>query len=307
MKTLLAFFLSAVSVLWRDPGEVARIDFMKAAGNAPAPIAPFQFLEEDIGGTSAKVLVRDANGQVWRIKGGPEARAEAFVTRLVSAMGYFAETTVFMAKGRVHGVPNSLGRASYFVNRDGSFAWASLEHRDSYAKFLPELTWRWQDNPFAGSHELNGLKILIMLVSNWDNKDARDIYRGSNTGVLEIKRERVYFVTDWGQSLGAWGGLWGRSNWNCADYEKQTPSFILRVSGHRVVFGYQGQHSADFWRDIKVSDVKWLMARLGAVTDAQIHAALLASGATPAEEACFSRAVRKRIERLREVARTALP
>jgi hypothetical protein len=307
VKTLLALFLSAGAILWRDPGDVARIDFMKPAGSAPAPVAPFQFIEEDAAGTSAKVLVRDANGKVWRIKGGPEARAEAFVTRLVSALGYFAETTVFMANGRIQAVPNSLGRASYFVNRDGSFTWASLEYRDSHARFLPKLVWRWQDNPFAGSHELNGLKILMMLVSNWDNKDARDNHRGSNTGVLDVNGEHVYFVTDWGQSLGAWGGLWGRSNWNCADYEKQTPSLVVRVAGDRVVFGYHGQHSADFWRDIKVSDVQWLMTRLGAVTDAQIRSGFLASGATPEEEACFSRALRKRIERLREVARTAVP
>jgi hypothetical protein len=43
------------------------------------------------------------------------------------------------------------------------------------------------------------------------------------------------------------------------------------------------------------------MNRLGAITDAQIRTGLLASGATPAEEDCFCRELRKRIERLREV------
>ena len=305
MKPLLALLFSTTAVLWRDPGPVASIDFVRPAGGVHAPALPLQFLKEDTDGTSAKVLVRDSKGETWRIKGGPEARAEAFATRLVSALGYFGEPTVFQANGRIDGINRALGRASYFVNQDGSFTWAALEYRDSKAKFLPEVLWRWDDNPFVGTPELNGLKILVMLVSNWDNKDARDIRRGSNTAVLEINGRRVYFVTDWGQSFGAWGSVWGRSNWNCRDYAKQTRSFVRRVAGDRVIFGYQGQHS-DFWRDIRLSDVRWLMTRLGSITDAQIRNGLLASGATPAEEECFCRELRKRIERLRSIS-SALP
>jgi hypothetical protein len=44
------------------------------------------------------------------------------------------------------------------------------------------------------------------------------------------------------------------------------------------------------------------MKHLGGITDAQIRTGLLASGATAAEQDCFSREMRKRIERLREVA-----
>lgn len=307
MTPILALLLTtAPAVLWRDPGPVASIDFMRPAGGVHRPAEPLEFIKEDTDGTSAKVLVRDAKGIVWRIKGGPEARAEAFLTRFVSALGYFAEPTVFMAKGRMEGVNRALGRASYFVNQDGSFTWASLEYRDPNARFLPDVLWRWNDNPFVGTPELNGLKILIMLVSNWDNKDGRDVSRGSNTAVLDVNGQRVYFVTDWGQALGAWGGLWGRSNWNCSDFRKQTSSFVRRVSGDRVIFGYHGQHSADFWRDIRVSDVRWLMTHLGSITDAQIRAGLLASGATATEEDCFCRELRNRIERLRAIA-SAVP
>ena len=305
MKPLLALLLSTSSVLWNDPGAVSNVDFLRPAGNGPDPAPPFQLLKEDFDGTSAKVLVKDANGVTWRMKGGPEARAEAFITRFISALGYFGEPTTFIANGKIEGLKHPLGRASYFVDGDGAFTWASFEYRDPDAKFLPQVQWRWDDNPFVGTHELNGLKILMMLFSNWDNKDRRDIRRGSNTGVLEINGKRVYFITDWGQSLGAWGALFGRTNWNCADYSRQTPGFIRKVNADRVVFGFHGQHS-DFWRDVNVRDVQWLLKYLGAITDAQIRTGLLASGATPAEQDCFGREIRKRIDRLREVA-SAVP
>jgi hypothetical protein len=234
------------------------------------------------------------------VKGGPEARAEAFVTRLVAALGYFAEPTVFVARGRIEGV-RELRRAAGFIEPDGTFTWAGFERREPDAKFRPELVWRWSDNPFIGKHELNGLKLLMMLVSNWDNKDGKD-RRGANTGVLEFAGRRVYFVTDWGQSLGAWGRYFGRSNWNCADFTRQTGQFIRKLPDGRLLFGYAGQHTGGFRSGITDADAAWLMRYLGQVTDAQIRLGLLKAGATAGEQECFASALRERIEQLRRVA-----
>ena len=51
----------------------------------------------------------------------------------------------------------------------------------------------------------------MMLLSNWDNKDVRDVARGSNTAIFEHRigkrrREARYLIIDWGAALGAWGG-----------------------------------------------------------------------------------------------------
>jgi hypothetical protein len=294
--------------LWSDPGRVETIDFTYGAGGpALAPQPPFQFLREDMTGTSPKVIARDAGGVEWRIKGGLEVRAEAFVTRFVAALGYFAETTYFVANGTIQGV-GALSRAAGFVQRDGKFTYASFERRSPKTRFLDER-WTWLDSPFAGTPQLNGLKILVMLVSNWDNKDGRDHYRGSNTSVMACGEggatQRVYFVNDWGQTLGRWGygGVFSRhSVWKCADFAAQTSSFITGVSGKYVRFGYHGQHTDDFKNRLTVEDVKWLMQYLGRITDAQIRAGLLASGATADEEECFTRSLRERIEQLRNVA-----
>ena len=294
------------TLLWSDPGRIETIDFTHAFGGpALAPAPPFQFLKEDDGGTSPKVMIRDAKGVEWRMKGGLEVRAETFVTRFVAAMGYYSETTYFIAKGKVEGVPGRLGRASGFIQPDGAFTFASLERREEGAKFLEDEKWTWDQSPFRGSREKKGLKILVMLFSNWDNKDARDEYKGSNTSVVSCGSGKVYFVNDWGQTLGRWGhgGFFGRhSMWDCRSYAAQTPQFTLGTQKGYVRFGYAGQHTEDFKAGITVDDVRWLMQYLGRVTDAQIRAGLLTSGATREEEDCFARALRDRIEQLRRIA-----
>jgi hypothetical protein len=295
-------------VLWSDPGRVETIDFtMGAGGSSRAAMPPFHFVREDGTGTSPKILVRDTRGIEWRVKGGLEVRAEAFVTRLVAALGYYSELTYFFAQGRIEGAPE-LKRASGFIKADGTFTYASFEQSEPNGRFVDQ-PWTWNSSPFTGTRQWNGLKVLVMLVSNWDNKDARDRYDGSNTSVLECAegsaRQRVYFVNDWGQSLGRWGygGRFGnQSRWNCADFTAQTPSFVTAIQGRNVRFGYAGQHTDDFKNAITVDDVHWLMQYLGRITDAQISAGLLASGATRDEEHCFTKALRARIEQLRAAA-----
>lgn len=295
--------LLVLNVLWETPAGVESTDFAQPARGVALPRTPFQFVEEDLSGNSPKVMVRDSAGVLWQVKGGPEGRAEAFVTRIVSALGYFSDSVCFIPQGRIEGIRGPLKRASGFIARDGSFTYAGFERRDESARFLPEAAWKWNANPFTGTKELNGLKILVMLFSNWDNKDGRDT--GPNTGVLEARSgdevKRYHYITDWGQTLGGWGfWIFGRTNWNCHDFTRQTPNFLRGVNGDLISFGFNGQHTWDFRGDITREDVRWLMQWLGRITDDQVRTALKASGASVSEQTCFSSALRQRIETLRE-------
>jgi len=291
--------------LWKDPGDVERIDFTYPPGgpkNTPQP--PFSFISENFGGTGPKVLVRDSSGVKWRVKGGFEPKAESFVTRLVAALGYHAAPTAFVAHGQIEGV-TSLKRAAGFIQPDGSFSNGSFERRDASLKLLTQ-DWAWNRNPFLGTKELNGLKVLVMLVSNWDNKDARNRLMGSNTGITERRLngriQLSYTVTDWGQTLGAWGTELKPKGWDSSAYTAQTKSFLQGRSGQYLPFGFIGQHTDDFKKDITVEDVRWLMRYLGRVTDAQIQNGLRASGATLEETTYFAMQLRERINQLwREV------
>lgn len=293
-------------IVWRDPGAIERINLAWGkGGTALAPKPPFTFVEEDSSGTNPKLEVKDARGVHWGVKWAEEVNSEVFASRLVEAVGYFVEPAYYVDRGKILGI-EKLDRAKKYVSPDGSFTAARFELRDKSIKKLgDEMSWGWEDNPFVGTKELNGLKIMVMLLSNWDSKDQRDAGRGSNTKIFLVNKgtvlERQYVVSDWGGTMGKWGSFFNRGKWDCDGYAKQNDDFVKEVKDGLVKFGYSGQHTSSIRDDIRVTDVKWLMGYLGRITDTQLHYALKASGASPADEACFATAVRNRINRLKAI------
>lgn len=292
-------------LLWRDPGAVEYADFAGGpGGRANAPRGPFRFIESDDSGTAPKVIVRDLDRKTWVVKWGPEVKAENFATRLVWAMGYYTEPVYYVRAGRIRAI-RDLGRADKFISKSGAFRDARFELRNPpLGKFVRQQDWTWNKNPFVGTREMNGLKVLVMLTSNWDNKDARD--NGSNTGILQRgsgpQRQWIYLITDWGGSMGKWGNFF-TEKWDCDGFRDQTPDFIGKVENGTVKFAFNGKHDGDFKEGISVGDVRWLMQYLGRVSNAQIRSGLIASGATSHEVKCFTQALRGRIDHLKRVAR----
>ena len=216
--------LSAVRhVLWRDPGDVAARDLRHGPGGTDfTPAPPFTFIEEHASGSQPCVSVRDGRGRRWRVKWGDEVRSETFTVRFVWAVGYFAEITHFVAEGTI-AEAKDLQRARACIDDQCRFVDARFEIDDPEVKKLfEEHGWAWNDNPFLGTRELQGLKILVMLLSNWDSKDRRDVARGSNTAIFEYRlpggvREARYLITDWGGSMGRWGSnIVTRGRWDPA-------------------------------------------------------------------------------------------
>ena len=299
-RRLLAFH----HTIWREPSALP--DAEHGPGSAAlAPLAPFRFIEEHASGSQPCVSVRDARGRRWRVKWGGEVQSETFAVRVAWACGYFAEVTYFVASGRIGGA-SDLRRAKACIADDGSFCDARFELDDpAVRKLFEEHSWAWDDNPFNGTPQLSGLKIIVMLLSNWDTKDRRDVARGSNTAIFETRvsrwhREAQYLLTDWGGSMGTWGSnVATRGRWDAAGFESQTPQFVTGVSDGYVQFGYAGQRTADVARDITVEHVRWLLPHLARLDEDFFRTALRVSGATDEEEPQFTRALLARIEALR--------
>jgi hypothetical protein len=310
------------AAIWRDPGDVSRRDLRQGPGEPPQP--PFHFMEEHDTGSQPCVSVRDATGREWRVKWGSEVRTETFGTRLAWALGYFSEQTHFVADGEIIDT-HDLRRAKDCIDDQHRFTEARFELSESgVEKHFDAHSWAWNDNPFVGTHELNGLKILLMLLSNWDNKDVRDVARGSNTAIFEYPlnadpaspksrarsksaralTEARYLIIDWGAALGAWGNnVVQRGRWDVSAYAAQNESFITGVEADGTVqWGYQGQRTADATEGITVESVRWFYRLAGQLTDEQLHNGFLASGATPDEAGYFTAAMRGRIDKLAEVA-----
>ena len=297
--------------IWRDPGPVTALDAIYGPGPAGSgPQLPFQFLEEHTTGSQPTVSVRDGRGRVWRVKWGHEVRCETFAVRFASSCGYFAEETHFMAAGTITGA-TTLQRARECIDeRDGTFHDARFELDDpAVTKMFEEHSWAWNDNPFVGTRELNGLKLVVMLLSNWDTKDRRDVARGSNTAIFEHRladgrREARYLVTDWGGSMGRWGSNAAtRGRWDAEGFTEQTPGFVTGVADACVTFGYAGQRTADVAQGIALEDVRWFSRYLEQLTDDYLARALRASGASAEDTPRFVAALRDRIGQLTAVAR----
>jgi hypothetical protein len=295
--------------LWRDPGEIERLDFRGGPGGREGePAPPFNFVEEHSTGSNPCLSVMDAKGRKWRVKWGDEVRSETFATRLVWAAGFHVEQAYFVAEGHIEGAAE-LGRARSCVTEDCRFRDARFElDEEGVRKLFDEHGWSWDHNPFKGTRELSGLKLMLMLVSNWDNKDVRDVARGSNTAIFEHRLpngslEARYLIIDWGASMGKFGSPVTRTKWDCAGYESQNAEFITGVENGIVRSGYTGQRTDEAIEGITVEDVRWLYGYVGRITDEQLREGLLVSGATEEEAACFTRAIRERLNLLGRVSR----
>jgi hypothetical protein len=300
---------SSRDVIWRHAGPLTPAEIEAGpCGLRGAPAPPFHFVEEHDTGSQPTVSVRDAAGRDWRVKWGAEVHTEVFGTRLAWALGYFAEQSYFVPAGQIFGA-RELRRAKACIDQNGAFTDARFELDERrVVKHFDAHGWAWHDNPFTGTRELSGLKILMMLMSNWDNKDVRDIARGSNTAIFEYPvdgrmHEARYLIIDWGAALGAWGSnVLQRGRWDPEAFAAQNDQFVLGVEDGRVMWGYQGQRTLDLVAGISVDDVRWFHTIATALSDDHLRAALRASGASRDETERFTAAVRARLDRIRDVA-----
>ena len=271
------------TLLWRDPGPIERLDLAAGpAGVANAPKAPFSFVEEVSGGIAPKVTVTDGRGKKWMVKFGEEAKAETFASRLAWASGYPTRISYYVRAGKIEGA-SDLRRTKEFVDPNGVFRGARFQMFDGdHMRQIPggklDLNRRRDDQ-----RELNGLKLLLLLLANWDVKTQ-------NTGVFDIGGRRFSVITDWGASLGDPASVdVSARKWDCAAFDKRTRSLVDGVDGGYVSFNYDqyaARHEDALSEGIRVDDMRWFMNRMGKLTDAQLRNGLLASGATSTEAAC---------------------
>jgi len=289
-------------ILWQPPGTMAIRDWIwGAGGETRAPQGPFEFLEESLKGTNPKVKVRDSRGAHWTVKFGGEIHSEVFAARFLFAMGYEVQPNYFVRSGAITGA-HSLRRAKAFIGKHGEFAYAHFKLSESRrADHVEGLEWSWTDNPFVGTQELNGLKILMMLMSNWDAKDSRD-RNGSNTAVYAKSGpggdRLAYSFDDWGATFGKWGGFFERDKWNPIGFREQTRAFARAAPNHTIEWGYHGKHGKDIASGIGTEDVRWLLTYLSRVTDDELRAGLRASGASESAIEIYTRCLRERIAQL---------
>lgn len=276
-----------VPLLWIDPQPVAERDLLWGPGTADrAPRPPFTFLREDTDGTQPKVVVRDGAGREWTAKFGEEVHSGIAASRLVWALGYFADELYYVERGVIRGA-TGVEQAVDALGPDGSFAGASFRLRDGRAERQDER-WTFEENPFRGTKELSGLAILMTLLNNWDIQGTR------NNRILEAGPRDLYIVSDLGATFGEMGTFpMPRSKWDLEDFRRE--EFLDGVKDGFVDLDYEGYGGID---RVPLSHACWFAALASQLTDGQLRDALRASGAAPADVDGFAARLREKIATL---------
>ncbi len=291
-------------VLWTDRGDVASLDLLNGAGGKEhAPSGKYTFVEEDKNGTAAKFVVTDEHGTKWKVKLGEESQSETAATRLVWAAGYFVDEDYYLPEIHVDNMPK-LDRGNQYVSEGGVVRNVRMERNIKGQKKIG--TWSWFKGTFADTKELNGLRVMMALIGNWDLKEV------NNAIYSEEGQSPRYVISDLGATFGKTGNYLTRSKNNPGDFEKT--KFIQKVMKDKVDFYMNSRpfiltavdvpnyatrtKMQSLAKDIPRADAKWLGKLLLPLTDEQIRDCFRAAGYTPEQVEGNAAVIRERIVNL---------
>ena len=271
-------------VLWEDVNSSSLDLFYGPGGSAMAPdVSKVTFIKEDTQGHNKKYRIKDAKGQIWVAKFGSEAQPETAAVRLLYGLGYKTEINYLVPSLTIPG--------------KGTFKNARLEARPENVERLDE--WKWKDNPFVGSNELQGLKIMMVFLTNWDLLDLQNkVLRVNNNGTVEHQ----FVISDLGATFGKLGNnnlpfffrLGRKTNDPGTWYEA---GFVSGVKGGMIDFDFKGK-GRSLMDDITVAQGHWLATRLAMLSDKQIEDAFRAANYTPDEVKLMKDGFKARLEEL---------
>jgi hypothetical protein len=212
------------------------------------------------------------------VKAGGEAKAEVAASRIVWAVGYYTDVSYIVPTVEIEG--------------KGTFENVRFEARLKGVKRLDE--WLWDDNAFSGTRELQGLKVLLALLDNWNLKNE-------NNRILFVPNDEtrssdlLYIVSDFDTKFDKTGVSPGL--WHAKTQAATKAKFIDNVTANIIDFGYGGRHK-DRLAGITVEQARWMGALLGRLSADQLRDALRAANYSRDEIAAMEKILRARIDEL---------
>ncbi|HKE32850.1 MAG TPA: hypothetical protein VKD65_14060 [Candidatus Angelobacter sp.] len=300
-------------VLWKNPGNIQSLNlFYGPGGKKHQPQVPVEFIKEDSQGTSPKFDVRDHDGEKWKAKLGPEARPETVAARLLWAVGYAANENYFFSDLKVENLPPQLQRGQSFVSAPDDVKAVRLQRHPGGDK--KNGIWKWRHNPFTGTREFNGLRVMMALINNWDLKDE-------NNAIFDdpaAPGRQLYEVTDVGASFGKSGRTYSEvaSKGNLKSYTHS--KFISKIVPDYVDFNFPTHpplvdffiEPSFFWhqmrqrwigRHIPRAHVRWIASLLAQLSPEQIRDAFRAADYPPDQIEAYAAALEARIAQLNKL------
>lgn len=268
------------AILW-EAVDISRQDLLLGPGGREMQpnVSRIELIKEEKGGHSKKYRIRDADGNEWVAKVGDEAQSETAAVRLLAALGYKTEINYLVKRMTIPG--------------KGTFTNVRLEARPDSVKRGKE--WKWGHTPFEHTPEMQGLKIMMAFINNWDMKSANNV-------ILHTGDEDQYVISDLGVSFGKTGSnplplFWriGRSRNKPNDYAKA--KFVTGLDRSKIKLLYNGKNRSRM-KDLTLADARWLADLLVQLTDKQIRDAFRAANYSQSDVNLLTRAVKSRIRQL---------
>ena len=264
-------------VIW-EPVDIKSRDLFRgptSEGIVPA-LEKVEFLGRQHGGNNLKFRLKDANGREWVAKVADESQAEVAATRLLWAIGYKTEIDQIVKRLQ--------------IEKMGNYKNARFEARPETVKRGER--WSWTSNPYVGTKEFDGLRLMMAFINNWDLKDENNI--------LITENGKTYMmVSDLGSSFGKLAdkskSRAGRSV-NKPEHFAEA-GFIKSVDNGVLVLDYRGM-GEDYLKGIKVEHARWLADLLMQLSDKQIADAFRAANYENEDVTLLTAAVKERIAQL---------
>lgn len=275
--------VSGAPVMWQSVNTRSRDLFYGPGGRDMQPdLSSVTFIKEEKQGHNKKYRIKDGSGRTWVAKLGREAQPETAAVRLLWALGYSTEINYLVPTITIPG--------------KGTFKNVRLEARPDDIERLEE--WKWKDNPFLGTRELQGLKVMMVFFNNWDVVDVQNKVI-ENDGGLE------YIVSDLGSTFGRLGNnnfpviyRLGRRTNKPDLYAKS--KFIKGAKDGYIKLAYKGKNRALF-KNITVQEGRWLADLLLQLQEGQIRDAFRAANYSQPDIETLTGAVKRRIADLDRV------
>lgn len=268
------------AILW-EPVNTRSLDLYNGPGGSEMKpdLSSIKFIKEEKRGHNKKFRISDGSGRIWIAKLGSEARPETAAVRLLYGLGYKTEINYLVPSLTIPG--------------KGTFNNVRLEARPEGVKRVGE--WKWRSNPFVGTKELQGLKIMMVFMTNWDLLDLQN-------EILHTNGENHYIVSDLGATFGRLGNnnlpiffRLGRQTGSPKHYIKTR--FVKGVERGEVKFAFKGK-GRSLMKGITVAEARWLSNLLNKLSDQQIRDIFRAANYAPGEVELFAKAVKNKIDEL---------
>jgi len=279
-------------ILWENVDTASLDLFNGPGGTAMRPdISRIEFIKEETQGHNKKFRIKDAKGQIWVAKLGSEAQPETSAVRLLHGLGYKTEVNYLVPELTIPG--------------KGTHKNVRLEARPENIERLDE--WKWKENPFIGTNELQGLKIMMVFLTNWDLLDLQNkVLRVDNNRTVE----HHFIISDLGATFGKLGNnnlpflfrLGRKTNDPGTWYES---GFVSKVEDGMIDFDFKGK-GRGLMEDISVENGRWIAGRLAMLSDKQLDDAFRAANYSPDEVKLLRHGVRERTAELEKASRTAV-